>query len=910
MKNGHYMPVSLPVASPLTPIAALCAAREHSHYLTRLFAANPALAGRIGDEASSPFTLAHMQEGFASLPADSEEALKHNLRKLRQRMMAHLITRDIGRLADLHEVVSTISLFAEFCVTTALAQLKPLLAHYGEPVGEESGEVQSLIVVGMGKLGGGELNVSSDIDLIFIYPEDGQTQGGTRRISNHEYFTLLGKKLIAALSEPTGDGFVFRVDMRLRPYGDSGPLVMSFAALENYLLSQGREWERYAWIKGKALTGDADGLNALIRPFVYRKYLDYNAYGAMRELYAQIQREVARRELTDNVKLGAGGIREVEFIAQVFQLIRGGREKSLQVRSTREAMARLAELKLLEPETVSELLEAYTFLRDVEHRLQYLDDQQTQTLPGSDDSRLRIALSMGFADWELFVAALNRQRKRVNRHFEQVFLLPSEQHGDHPLASLWQDVGEASDSVVDRLAAQGYHDAPAVAHQLATLARSQRYQQLPTATRKRFDALIPPLIEVSAQCPNPDITLTRIINLMEAISRRAPYLALLTEYPQTLRRLATLYSASPWVSTYLTKHPILLDELLDARVLYAEPDWPAQAAQLEQQMAECDRDVEAKMDTLRHVQHAQQFRLVAQDLAGMWPLEALSDQLSQLADMVLDTTLRHAWQDVAKRHADTPRFAIVGYGKLGGKELGYASDLDLIFLYDDDHPDAADCYARLARKLSAWMTSATPAGILYDIDLRLRPNGQSGLLVSTVEAFRDYQARDAWLWEHQALTRARFVAGDSRIGDAFEKVRFDVLALPRELAGLRHEVLTMRERMLETHPAQPDKLKHARGGIIDLEFIVQYLVLAYTHYHPELAGNIGNIALLRLAANAGLIEHDLAEACQAAYRHYRRLQHAQRLNEHASVEVDDVLLRHYSDVQALWQAVFGETSGN
>ena len=352
MKNGHYMPVSLPVASPLTPIAALCAAREHSHYLTRLFAANPALAGRIGDEASSPFTLAHMQEGFASLPADSEEALKHNLRKLRQRMMAHLITRDIGRLADLHEVVSTISLFAEFCVTTALARLKPLLAHYGEPVGEESGEVQSLIVVGMGKLGGGELNVSSDIDLIFVYPEDGQTQGGTRRISNHEYFTLLGKKLIAALSEPTGDGFVFRVDMRLRPYGDSGPLVMSFAALENYLLSQGREWERYAWIKGKALTGDADGLNALIRPFVYRKYLDYNAYGAMRELYAQIQREVARRELTDNVKLGAGGIREVEFIAQVFQLIRGGREKSLQVRSTREAMARLAELKLLEPETV------------------------------------------------------------------------------------------------------------------------------------------------------------------------------------------------------------------------------------------------------------------------------------------------------------------------------------------------------------------------------------------------------------------------------------------------------------------------------------------------------------------------------------------------------------------------------
>ncbi len=890
----------------LSPVHALSAAQAHSHYLTRLFAADPALAERIAVEAAEPFSLRHMQEGFASLPADSEEALKRNLRKLRQRMMAHLITRDIGRLADLNEVVSTISQFAEFCVTTALAHVQPLLAHFGQPIGEDSGQPQSLIVVGMGKLGGGELNVSSDIDLIFIYPEDGQTEGGPRHISNHEYFTLLGKKLIAALSEPTGDGFVFRVDMRLRPYGDSGPLVMSFAALENYLLSQGREWERYAWIKGKALCGDAEGLNALIRPFVYRKYLDYNAYGAMRELYAQIQREVARRELTDNVKLGAGGIREVEFIAQVFQLIRGGREKSLQVRSTREAMARLAELKLLEPETVSELLEAYTFLRDVEHRLQYLDDQQTQTLPAGVEARQRVAGSMGFADWDGFVSALNRQRQRVNRHFQQVFLLPTEQHGGHPLASLWLDVGEAPEAVVERLASQGFQDAPAVAHQLSTLARSQRYLQLPAATRKRFDALMPPLIEVSAQCGNPDVTLARIINLMEAISRRAPYLALLAEYPQTLRRLVTLYSSSPWVSSYLTRHPILLDELLDARELYAEPDWPALAAQLEQQMAECGSDVEAKMDTLRHVQHAQQFRLVAQDLAGMWPLEALSDQLSQLADMILDATLRHAWQDVAKRHADTPRFAIIGYGKLGGKELGYVSDLDVIFLYEDEHPDAADGYARLARKLSAWITSATPAGILYDLDLRLRPNGQSGLLVSTVEAFRQYQARDAWLWEHQALTRARFVAGDAAIGDAFEKVRFEVLSQPRDLAALRQEVLTMRARMLETHPAQPDKLKHARGGIIDLEFIVQYLVLAYSHYHPELTGNIGNIALLHLAANAGLIEHDQAEACQAAYRHYRRLQHAQRLNEHNSVEVDDVLRRHYADVQALWEAVFGQ----
>ena len=882
----------------------MAAATEHSHYLSRLYHADPALAAYVTAEAHRPFSREHMTQGFASLPCDTEEALKRNLRKLRQRMMAHLITRDVGRLATLDEVLTTISDFAEFCVETALAAVKPFLAHYGDPIGEETQTVQELIVVGMGKLGGGELNVSSDIDLIFIYEEEGETNG-TRRISNHEYFTLLGKKLIAALSEPTGDGFVFRVDMRLRPYGDSGPLVMSLAALENYLLSQGREWERYAWIKGKALTGNAEALAAEVRPFVYRKYLDFNAYGAMRELYAQIQREVARRELIDNIKLGAGGIREVEFIAQVFQLIRGGREKRLQLRSTRHALTLLAEMKLLEEDTVSELQAAYAFLRDVEHRLQYLDDQQTQTLPTGEESRARIARSMGFADWDSFLVGLNQHRNQVNRHFQQVFLLPTDQHASHPLSALWQEVSHAPEAAEPALAELGYHDPAAVARQLASLARSQRYQQLPATNRKRFDALIPPLVEVSASFANPDETLSRILGLLEAISRRAPYLALLTEYPQTLRRLATLYAASPWVATYLTKHPILLDELLDARVLYAEPDWTVLAAQLEQQLADCGQDVEGKMDVLRHFQHAQQFRLVAQDLAGMWPLEALSDQLSLLADTVLAATLRHAWLDVAKRHLDTPRFAIIGYGKLGGKELGYGSDLDLIFLYDDPHPDAPDLYARLVRKLSTWLTSATSAGILYDVDLRLRPNGQSGLLVSSVEAFLSYQRKSAWLWEHQALTRARFVAGDSAVGDAFEKIRFDILSQPRDLAALRTEVLAMRARMRESHPAHPSKPKHAHGGIVDLEFIVQYWVLAYSHLHPELTGNIGNIALLKLAANAGLLDHDHAEACQAAYRYYRRVQHAERLNEHGTGEADAALSAHYAQVSALWTAVLG-----
>ncbi|OHX14788.1 bifunctional glutamine synthetase adenylyltransferase/deadenyltransferase [Chromobacterium sphagni] len=890
---------------PANTAAAIARSCEFSQYLSRLLAARPDERLRLELQLNQPFLLQDMQE-FTDWPAlSASEQLTPALRRLRQAVMARIICRDINGLATLDEVVSTISQLAEFAVRQALSCACAALPQYGRPIGEDSGEAQQLIVIGMGKLGGGELNVSSDIDLIFVYPESGETDGarqGGKSISNHEYFTQVGKRLIALINDITADGQVFRVDMRLRPYGDSGPLVMSFAALENYLLSQGREWERYAWIKAKAITGDADGLNQLVRPFVYRKYLDYNAYGAMRELHAQIRREVARRDMADNIKLGPGGIREAEFIAQVFQLIRGGRDKTLQLRGTRATLARLAELRLLEPSAVEELQDAYAFLRNLEHRLQYLDDQQTQTLPSAPETRLKIAAGMGFADWDAFQLALSDVRRKVSRHFEQVFILPSEDSPDHPLAELWLDVAEQDTQT--RLAELGYSDPAAVARQLKSLAQSQRYLQMPLSGRKKLDALMPALIEVASRFPNADDTLSRIIGLMEAISRRASYLALLTEYPQTLQRLASLYSSSAWVSAYLSHHPILLDELLDVRVLYAAPDWPQLAGQLEQQLAQADGDVEAKMDALRHFQHAQAFRLVAQDLAGMWTVEALSDQLSLLADLVLDAAVRHAWLDISSRHRETPRFAVIGYGKLGGKELGYASDLDIIFLYDDPHPDAAELYSRLARKLSTWLTSATAAGVLYDIDLRLRPNGASGLLVSSISAFRQYQETQAWVWEHQALTRARFVAGDAAIGEQFEAERHAILTLARDPAKLRQEVLDMRQRMLDSHPARQDDVKNARGGIIDIEFIVQYLILAHASRLPAFTGNTGNIALLAVAAGAGLIDRQLAEDARAAYRLYRRLQHAARLNDKQKVEVDDALRDAYSRGCQLWQQVF------
>ena len=887
----------------MTPADALTQARHFSHYLQRQLSADPSLEQSLPALIDQPVSTGDFS-GFTDWDAiQSADTLMPALRRLRQQTLARLICRDLAGWADLDEVVSAISALADFAVGQALRVGKLTLDSFGAPIGEESGTEQELIVIGMGKLGGHELNVSSDIDLIFIYDENGETNG-RRRLSNHEYFVRLGKEIIRLLDDVTADGRVFRVDMRLRPYGDSGPLVMSMSALENYLIAQGREWERYAWIKARPLSGDADSLGQLARPFVYRKYLDYNAYGAMRDLHEQVRREVARRDMADNIKLGAGGIREIEFIAQVFQLVRGGREKSLQRRSTRGTLRSLGELHLLDTLAVEDLQQAYAFLRNLEHRLQYQDDQQTQTLPADPDVRQKIAASMGFSDWAAFMQQLNHYRAIVSRHFEQVFLLPGgDAPAEHALTPLWRDIADTDAS--DTLATLGYRDPENVQRLLRTIAGSSRYQQMPEQSREKLDRMIGPLLEAAAQTDHPDTTLSRLFDLLEAIGRRAAYLALLSEHPHTLNRLAALYGASSWLSSYMTRHPILLDELLDPRVLYAPPDWPQLSTQLAQQLTDCDpADTESKMDVLRHFQHAQTFRLATQDLAGMWTVEALSDELSRLADIILDAALQHAWLTLPKRHIDLPRFAIVGYGKLGGKELGYASDLDLIFLYDDDHPDASDLYARLARRLTTWLTSVTSAGMLYDIDLRLRPNGSSGMLVSRIEAFTEYQYNQAWIWEHQALTRARYVAGDVAIGQRFETIRHELLVMPRNRDELRQAVIDIREKMFPTHPPLDSDVKYARGGVVDVEFIVQYLILEHAHNLPELTRNSGNIALLAVAADAGLIDPALAGGARTAYRHYRSLQHAVKLHDATLEAADDVLLEHYRTVKALWTQVF------
>jgi len=841
-----------------------------------------------------------------------------SMRRLRNLVVCTLMTRDLAGLADLSEVVETMSALAEFALCTHLQALqREMIALHGTPIGEESGAPQELIVLGMGKLGGRELNVSSDIDLIFAYAEDGNTvlnAAEQRQLSNHEFFTRLGKKLIAALAEITADGFTFRVDMALRPNGASGPLAASFAMIEEYFIVQGREWERYAWVKARALTGRDDDLavlDGIVRPFVYRRYLDFGSIDAIRNMHAQIRAEVKRQELrhpdrSDNIKLGRGGIREVEFLAQVFQLIRGGRDAALRERSTRAVLRTVAQKQLLSAAVVDKLLHAYDFLRKLEHRLQYVEDAQTHTLPSAEADRLRIAQTMGYSDTAALLAELDNQRNFVAAQFDAIF---RDKNGGLP-SSDTVALSDASsvDAIAARLQALDFPDAQGAARRLQSTLQSPRVQALPEISRNRLLALVNAALPIIGKTNGQAATLGRLLDFLEAVARRAAYLALLTEYPYTLERVIRMMSASDWAAKYLTRHPILLDELLDDSSLKAEPDWPAFAHECRQQLDAVKGDTERQMDVLREMHHAQQLRLLARDLEGDLSVERLADHLSCLADILIAATVQAVWETLADRHRATPQFAVIAYGKLGGKELGYASDLDVIFLYQDDNPDAPALYAKLAQRFITWMTCHTPAGILFDVDIALRPDGASGLLVSSLASFEKYQSESAWLWEHQALTRARFCSGDAAIGARFEAIREAVLRQPREAATLTAEVVKMRQKMRDAHPNRSPlfDVKHDTGGMIDIEFIVQFAVLLHAAQYPELTADIGNIALLKLCGKIGLLDATLASDAADAYRKFRKLQHQIRLQGADRARIDRQLVQAEIDtVIRLWHSALG-----
>ena len=920
---------------------------RHSTYARRWLSARPEWVEWLRIQGQKKLDL----QGIRSLlgecrviPVSSEQDEAEwmaNLRLARQRLMLWVAFRDLNGLADLGEVTHALSHFAELAVSASIAFIREDLKNrFGLPWSNTTQSEMPLMVVGMGKLGGLELNLSSDIDLIFLYEHEGETTGGPKSLSNHEWFTRMGKRLIKLMAEHDANGFVFRVDMRLRPNGDSGPLVCSLDMLEEYLLVQGREWERYAWIKGRLISPLPDSpafaycereLDQLIRPFVYRRHLDYGVIASIRELHAQIQHEAEKRSSNHHgrsrdIKLGRGGIREIEFLAQMFQLMRGGTDPRFRIRPTLEVLDLVKQQGILPADEVDDLKTAYVYLRRLEHRIQVWEDQQTHYLPEDESARTRLAGGMAgpnqIQEQSNFLSELDRHQAAVAHYFEKAFVLDDAARLD----STSLPAGWEPDSTLF----------PESAARWLSWTDGSKQRQLPEKSRIIFNNLIRKAAD-SLQAEQPvgmssDQTLLRFFDLLEAVARRSAYLSILAEYPQALSNVLALLKASQWGAEYLTRHPHLLDYLLNSRTEKALIEHPEQYWQevkatldmrLDDVMADGDGSEQA-MDILRITHHTETFITLLADLGiGVdceLSVEKVSDHLSALADLILQTTFERVWPSVAKKFelpldAAVP-FAVISYGKLGGKELGYASDLDIVFLYQAEEANfaAQEIYALLAKRMINWLTAYTSAGSLFEIDTRLRPNGSAGFLVTNADAFKKYQLREgdnaAWVWEHQALTRARFSAGSKTVGEFFDDVRFEVLGQKRDVDQLRHEILEMRRKVHAGHPnPSPDfDLKHDAGGMVDIEFIVQFLVLAFSNTHPQLIGNLGNIALLRIAAEAGLIQATMAQEVGDAYRLLRARQHRLRLDgaekTRVDLELEPQLVKAREVVLALWQEIF------
>jgi len=857
----------------------------------------------------------------------SEEGadLSRVLRLFRARHMLRIVWRDFCRLADTMETVGDTSLLAETCIAEALSHCESTLEErFGRPLGRDSGERQQLIVLAMGKLGAGELNVSSDIDLIFCYPEAGQTDLADKPLSNEQFFTKLGQALITALDQNTADGFVFRVDMRLRPYGDSGALAQNFAALEEYYQDQGRDWERYALIKARPVTGDptqAAQLMDALRPFVFRRYIDFGIIESLRGMKQMITAEVRRRGLQQDVKLGHGGIREVEFIAQCFQLIRGGRDLGLQQRELLKVLAECAELGCLPREVTDELRCAYLFLRDSEHAIQGYQDKQTQALPSEPLHQAAMATVMGFGSWEAYLEELQRHRDIVAGHFRGLIAAPEEeaQEGDECLA--WgEDLG------TEQLAELGFAHPEASVQQLHSLQSSPRVMTLQVEGRTRLDEFMPQLLRACSEAENPDLSLERVLPLVIAVLRRSAYLVLLLENPQALEELVRLCGASPWIADQLARHPVLLDELLDRQSLYTAPDKSLLRNELRAQVARlAEDDLEAQMDALRYFKASHVLRVAASEIAGRLPLMQVSDKLTWIAEVILEQVLVVAWADLVgkygepKRESDGSGFAVFGYGKLGGIELGYGSDLDLVFVYDATRGGATDgqrCidntvfYTRLGQRMIHILDTRMALGQLYEVDMRLRPDGDSGMLVTSAVGFGSYQKESAWTWEHQALVRARMVAGDPAVAQQVEEVRRDVLCQSRDEAELAREVLQMRtkmrENLLTSEQAKNREfhLKQGDGGIVDIEFMVQYAVLAWSHRVADLTRWSDNVRILETLGREGLFKQQLCDTLTDAYLAYRSAAHQLALQQQTGVVAADQFTELRSAVEAAWNSLF------
>ncbi|MFT4268270.1 MAG: bifunctional [glutamate--ammonia ligase]-adenylyl-L-tyrosine phosphorylase/[glutamate--ammonia-ligase] adenylyltransferase, partial [Xenophilus sp.] len=846
---------------------------------------------------------AHMQAAYDALRGRGDAA-GDALRIVRQLVMERLVVLDCDQGCTLADVTHAVTQLAEFALDTAMAEaFAELDALHGAPraPGSAAGRAQ-LWVVGMGKLGARELNVSSDIDLIYLYDHDGETAGapdGRGRLSNQEYFARAVKRIYALVGDTTEHGFVFRVDLALRPNGNSGPSVVSLDALEEYLQVQGREWERFAWLKSRVVApaacvadGSAQALRGVVLPFVFRKYLDYAVFDALRDLHRQIREQAARRsagrpERANDVKLSRGGIREIEFTVQLLQVVRGGQFPELRTRSTLDALPRLARAGLMPQPAADALAAAYVFLRQVEHRIQYLDDQQTHMLPVADDDLAWIAATLGFADTRAFLTELDTHRECVAQEFDRLL------GGDQPCNGNCKGKARngARPPAPTDLAGLLAGLPPPFAERIQGWCGNPRVQALRDDARARLHQLVrrtgqwlrEPDGERQGQTPSHIDAALRWADWIEPLLRRESYLALLVERPGVHERLLRLLGAAKWPARYLMRHPGVIDELAGAELLAGRFVAQDFEAELEARRASLrstgEADEEALLNLLRRAHHAEIFRTLARDVDGRLTVEQVADDLSALADTVLRVTARWCWAHLRNRHREAPRMAIIGYGKLGGKELGYGSDLDIVFVHDDDDERAGDVYAAFVRKLINWLTVKTAEGDLYEIDTALRPNGNSGLLSTTFEAYEKYQlgrgSNTAWTWEHQAMTRARFVLGDASLGQRFDGVREAVVTAPRDVDALRSEIVAMREKVRAARPVKPGRfdVKHSPGGMVDAEFAVQFLVLSSARTHRELIPNVGNIALLLRAEEAGLLPPGVGRDAAAAYRELRRVQH-------------------------------------
>ena len=868
-----------------------------------------------------------------SSAATDEETLTRLLRRCRRREMVRIAWRDLSGWADLAETVSDLSAFADACLEHALNTLYEWQCHHlGTPTAAD-GSKQHLVILGLGKLGARELNFSSDVDLIFAYPKAGDTCGAKESLANDEFFSRLCRRLIKVIGQPTADGFVFRVDARLRPFGESGPLVMDFEAMEQYYQQQGREWERYALIKARAVAGDKDAgayLLERLHPFIYRRYLDYNVFESLREMKHMIALEVKRKGMEDNIKLGAGGIREIEFFGQIFQLIRGGVNPALQNPGILKILKTLADERHVPQEVCDELTHAYVFLRNTENRLQAFDDQQTHKLPADDRGQLRLAVSMGFSDTESFNAALKSHRQTIHGHF-QMLLEPGDREEqtknvENPLVAIWLNPPSGQQSG-DMLRSMGYDRPDEVIKLLEYLKNDPETRALSPRGRRRLDQLLPRFLKEIGTFENPLITLHRVIDLIKTIERRTSYLALLLENPTALSHLVKLSAASPWIASFLARHPVLLDELLDPRTLYRPPEKFELKNSLRLRLDQVPvDDLEYQIEQLCIFKQINVLRVAAADVSGTLPLMRVSDYLSEIAESILSAVVDLAWNHLVSKHGtpvcrlDNERcekgFVVIAYGKLGGLELGYGSDLDLVFLHagTDEQTrgkakgiDSAQFFNRLGQRVIHILTAHTRAGKAYEIDMRLRPSGSSGILVSHIKAFGDYQFEDAWTWEHQALIRARPVCGDSILANKFEAIRRQVLARQRFPEKLSTEVIEMREKMRKELMKPEDgvfDLKQDIGAMVDIEFLVQYLVLLNSHKYAGLLKWTDNVRLIQSLIETGTMDEITAHVLKHAYLIYRAAAHQLSLQEKSAKVPREKFQRLQKRVAEIWQSYF------